>query len=58
MSTVKMEINLEAGAGKSNEAAAPVKRERGGYRGNRYKPAAVAVLEQKPQQKFEQFLRR
>jgi hypothetical protein len=51
MSTAKKEIKVETGAGKDTESTAPVKRERGGYRGNRCKPAAVHKL--KPEQKFQ-----
>jgi hypothetical protein len=50
MSTTKNENKIETVAGKDTEAAAPVKRERLGYRGNRYRPAAVR--EPKPEQKL------
>jgi hypothetical protein len=51
MSTTKKENKIETGAGKDTDAASPVKRERLGYRGNRYSPAAVR--EPKPEQKFQ-----
>jgi hypothetical protein len=51
MPTTKKENKIETGAGKDTKAAAPVKRDRLGYWGNRYRPAAVR--EPKPEQKFQ-----
>jgi hypothetical protein len=51
MSTTKKENKVETGAGKDTEAAAPVNRDRLGYRGNRCRPAVVREL--KPEQKFQ-----
>jgi hypothetical protein len=51
MSTTKKENTVETSAGKDTEAAAPVKRERLGYRGNWYRPAVAR--EPNPEQKFQ-----
>jgi hypothetical protein len=51
MSTTNKENKIEMVAGKDTEATVPVKRERLGYWGNRYRPAAVR--EPKSEHKFQ-----